>query len=297
MADPPEGRRFWPTIVGMTSAERLPPIPPAESVAHVSLPKTLIDPGVDGPERTRLLRALKGVEIAAPSSGQPARPAERRGDRTDLRELGMVGALVYSVVTVTVAPFVVPRNRIALNRIRQARRAGRLIVPIQDLDVGAQVMLRVVLEAVRQVSGSRAQRDGQLADGLALLQDQQWRIASALTRLTEARRLLDRTGGRLAEHHDAVRATEEAVERRVRAVLGYAESVRQVDATLADVDAASYTVTLDHKLRDTLAALGEDQTLDQLTSDSRNARTAVEEALQSLRRQTELLRSTDNEVS
>jgi hypothetical protein len=179
----------------------------------------------------------------------------------------------------------------------RARRAGRVIVPADDLDDRAQEILLPVRDAVRRVQDSRAAREGHTADGLALLREQEWRIACALRELGEARSILAGTGGGLAEQRRALADTEQVISRRAEAVVAYADSVAQLDAALADVDAASQNDLLSHKLRDAVATLGEGESLESLAAESGDARTAVAEALRVLRQQTDVLRTTATEES
>lgn len=300
----------------MSRDDGLPLIPSASSVADLPLPDVLVDPRLPAAEQAALEHAAR--EALACSSRFGDYVLRRPDDPSDLRTAGFGVLALWSMavpvwwlaepylpyvlaaaalVTLVVGGIVGHRlvelrhRRDDLRRFDQARRDGLLIVPAQDLDAAGQIMLRAVSGAVTDVAASRALREGRLADGPELLADQRWRVAGALVQLTQARLLVRRTGGRLEEHRRALRATERAVEDRVRAILSYAESVRRVDATLADIDAATYTDTLDHKLRDTLAALGEDATLASLESQSHDAQEAVGAALRVLRRQTETLRS------
>lgn len=271
----------------------------------------VFSPDVEAGERERLAQAISRGELSRPSPTSVVFPVSglvAGGLGAVLAAIQMSVGLAWFVFLVFVIvptlgvsaaalrPWMRARQewlsgRDAVEELEQARQSGRVIFQASDFDRAAQDMFRTVQDEVGRVAASRAYREGHLEGGLALLEAQQWRIATALVQLSDARRLLDKTGARLTEHRDAVRATEEAVEERVRAVAAYTESVRRVDATLADIDAASYTETLDNKLRDALAALGEDQSLAALTAESQDAHSAMENALGELRHHTNVLRS------
>ncbi|MEQ4207839.1 hypothetical protein [Actinopolymorpha sp. B9G3] len=167
----------------------------------------------------------------------------------------------------------------------------QVIIPGQDLHEKDRRAMREVVDAVLLVACSRAQRDGQLGDGVALLGGEQWRIANALVQLAAARRLLGETGGGLPEHAAAVRTAEAAIARRIQAVHRYAEAVQRVDQMLLAVDAAVQSETIHHRVRDAIAALGDDQGLVDLVSDAGTAEAGVRAALDALRDEAESLRA------
>ncbi len=178
----------------------------------------------------------------------------------------------------------------AIDRRVDAELRPRVIIPLHDLHDKDQPAMRTVVDAVVDVACSRAQREGHLGDGLSLLAAEQWRIAEALVQLTSARTLMDATTA-LPEHVAAVATAEEAVNRRVAAVLGYAAAARRVDRTLSAVDAAVRSDSIHHKVRDAIAALGDDQALADLVRDAGTAEVGIEAALEALRGQADALRS------
>lgn len=209
-------------------------------------------------------------------------------------ELSAVAAIVSGFCAL-VLPVTVFARWTATGSFARARRAGQVIVPADDLDDRAREILLPVRDAVRRFHDSRAAREGHVTDGLALLRDQEWRIACALRELGEARSMLASSGGGLAEQRRALADTEQVISRRAEAVVAYADSVAQLDAALADVDAASHNDLLSHKLRDAVATLGEGESLESLAAENGDARTAVAEALRVLRRQADVLRSSITE--
>jgi hypothetical protein len=167
----------------------------------------------------------------------------------------------------------------------------QVIIPDQDLHEKDRRAMREVVDAVLCVACSRAQKDGHLGDGLALLGGEQWRIASALVKLAEARRLLANTGGGLPEHAAAVRTAEAAIARRIEAVHRYADAAQRVDEGLLAVDAAVQSETIHHRVRDAIAALGDDQGMADLVNDAGGAEAGVKAALDALRNEAESLRA------
>ncbi|MGH3486805.1 MAG: hypothetical protein ACRDP8_02645 [Actinopolymorphaceae bacterium] len=167
----------------------------------------------------------------------------------------------------------------------------RVIIPGEDLHEKDRRAMREVVDAVFCVATSRAQAEGQLGDGLSLLAVEQWRIASALVQLAGAGRLLGETGGGLPEHAAAVRTAEAAIARRIQVVHRYAEAVLRVDQMLLAVDAAVQSETIHHRVRDAIAALGDDQGLVDLVSDAGGAEAGVKAALDALRDEAESLRA------
>lgn len=269
------------------------------------LPDTLLDPTLQDQERTELTRALKGAEIVVPGRRAPAddQKTTRLGCLVMLGLPISVGValqfftaapaafVAVAAVLVVAGGFALARRRRHLGRISSARRNRRLLVPAQDLDEPAQVLLRAAVSAARDVRFSRAYREGRPADGPALLEDQQWRIASALARLTEARRMVERTGGRVEEHRRMLRGTEEAVEARIRAMLAYARSVRRLDAALADLDGHGQSDLLEHRLREARLALGDHGSLSERTADTDLTVRAAGAALAELEDQADALRA------
>jgi hypothetical protein len=167
----------------------------------------------------------------------------------------------------------------------------QVIIPEQGLHEKDRRAMRDVADAVLCVATSRAQKEGHLGDGLVLLGAEQWRIASALVQLAEARSLLAETGGGLPEHASAVRTAEAAIARRIQAVHQYADAVQRVDRMLLAVDAAVRSETIHHRVRDAIAALGDDQGLTDLVSEAGGAEAGVRAALDALRNEAESLRA------
>jgi hypothetical protein len=178
----------------------------------------------------------------------------------------------------------------AIDRRADADLRSRVIIPLHDLHDKDQPVMRTVVEAVVDVACSRARREGHLGDGLPLLAAEQWRIAAALVQLSSARSLMDATTA-LPEHVAAVATAEDAVNRRVAAVLGYSDAARRVDQTLAAVDAAVRSDSIHHKVRDAIAALGDDQALADMVKDAGTAEVGIEAALEALRGRADALRS------
>jgi hypothetical protein len=172
-----------------------------------------------------------------------------------------------------------------------AELRARVIIPDRDLPPQYQPVMRDVVDAVLRVSMSRSAREGHLGDGLTLLAGEQWRIASALAQLAGARKLLSATGGGLPDQVSAVQAAEDAIDRRVRTIYGYAEAVKRVEETLLAVDAAVQSDAVHDKIRGALAALGDDDVSVDLMRGVGDASTSVEAALEALRGQADALRA------
>ncbi|MBE1606211.1 hypothetical protein [Actinopolymorpha pittospori] len=172
-----------------------------------------------------------------------------------------------------------------------AELRARVIIPDRDLHPQYQPVMRDVVDAVLRVAMSRSAREGHLGDGLALLAGEQWRIASALAQLAEARKLLSATGGGLPDQVSAVQAAEDAIDRRVQTIYGYAEAVKRVEESLLAVDAAVQSDAVHDRIRGALAALGDDDVSADLMRGVGDASTSVEAALEALRGQADALRA------
>jgi hypothetical protein len=257
----------------------------------------LYSPDFDPDERRRVVRAAQ-------------RWLENAKVSLDLRAVGLLLGLgfVWMLLVIQLGLDLVPRliliglglplavhvgwqlRRRALDRRDDNELRSRVIIPEHELHDKDKPTMRRVVDAVVDVARSRAQREGHLSDGLFLLSAEQWRIAEALVQLSAARNLMDATTA-LPEHVAAVGTAEEAVDRRVAAVLAYADAVRRVDRTLSAVDAAVRSDSIHHKVRDAIAALGDDQALADLVKDAGTAEVGIEAALEALRGQADALRS------
>ncbi len=266
----------------------------AAGIVRVGQRYLVLSPLLDASERARVRRAARrwcGTEVEMVDSR-----AVFLGAVASVGWLGIVlmsrgWVLVVLLLVGVLAAANIGRQvwRRAGERREFAELRSRVVVPHEDLHPADQPLLRTVADAVVEVASSRAEREGHLGDGVALLTAEQWRIANAMARLAEARRLLGQGG--LPEHTTAVAAAGEAVQRRVRRVQGYAEAVRRVDRTLAAVDAAVRSDSIHDKVRDAIAALGDDQPLASLVRDAGAAEVSVEAALDALRGETDALRS------
>lgn len=158
-----------------------------------------------------------------------------------------------------------------------------LLRPHVDLDQFGQAMVGWVNQAIGQVSGSRAAREGHLPGWEGLLEDQRWRIAKAAADLTTARRLIGPGAAILAEQVGTADATAAAIEQRVGEVMRFAASVQEVDEALAVRDAVLRREEIDESLLTAYAAASDETTGRQLDELVRQAQAGVDAAVEALR--------------
>lgn len=271
---------------------------PAAGVIRIDGRDILVPPSLDPPDRARVRRA--GV-----------RWLEGATERVSLRSVGYLSLLAVVWVILLIQPglglsvravilalgapcvaYVAWQIKGHTDRGRDdAQLRSRVIIPDRDLHPQYQPVMRDVVDAVLRVAMSRSAREGHLGDGLSLLAGEQWRVASALAQLAEARQLLSATGGGLPDQVAAVQAAEDAIDRRVQTIYGYAEAVRRVEETLLAVDAAVQSDAVHDRIRGALAALGDDDVSADLMRGAGDASTSVEAALEALSGQAAALRA------